>query len=946
MPYAIRKNGNEYCVHNTDTNDNKGCSPTRAKASAHMRALYAAESGSSYSSADEAISNLKLALELQAGLIDGSIVLSEESEEELSIYLEEALAALEEYENISETETTPDEFEDLGHIELSEHVELSESEEFTAEGMTEYPWEGPIVFENVSTGDNRIFKSNSIIWEPETLPWAFRWQKSSGQGHAGSVPVGRVDRLQRMEDGSIYGYGVVIPALSVEATEYMKLLETGVGGGVSVDGDSAQFDVLENDEGQPRVEFSSMRLRALSAVDIPAFNGARIHLIKPNKYPVIAKDPQQGQPVSQTPASAPASVMGLATSSSSTGTVKISYETTETVEEAVAPELLHTLEEIQDVIDEVVDGEIEVEANTYFRTKESIGWRFDNLVASAIPVLPTIEAFVEPEFTGPTPLTVTKDGRVFGHLALFNTCHIGFPGTCVKPPKGSKYQYFHTGQIETSEGDLVDVGHLTFNTGHAGMSDNPRAAAEHYDNTGTVAADVRAGEDQFGIWVVGALRSHLSDADIRAFRSAPLSGDWRRIAGRLELVGALAVNTPGFMVPRAKALVASGETETLFTFLEDDNEEFISDYEMKLRINKKVALGNKVGVTKVEIITDVVEDLTLEGADPITDYELQLRFDKKLALAQRLGDPESEFAQSLGDFLAEKDGEVPAADNLPDTLQELPKTPTKADITKIAKSYTQSELLHDLQDLRDLLDDPTEKIKATDRKNLEALYALFISTDKTGAKFTGSGENLEEFYNKCHGKGGKFCGTGGRSGGGKGVSGKANPGGPYSGHRPGGGYAGPKGGYSGAPPAGGRPGGGFKSSGGKPGGGGGKPGGGKPGGGFDRSAGDREQAVKQLSGYRTSKISARRWATTSAIATAAQLAIRGGLPLIKLVGPISPLLASPAVLAGLGGLGIFHAGKQLLAAKNHKRDFSSTIDRINKRQKIDEQIRRLNSTKP
>lgn len=48
MPYEIRKTGAKgkpWCVFNKDTGDNKGCSTTKAKARAHMRALYAAESG-------------------------------------------------------------------------------------------------------------------------------------------------------------------------------------------------------------------------------------------------------------------------------------------------------------------------------------------------------------------------------------------------------------------------------------------------------------------------------------------------------------------------------------------------------------------------------------------------------------------------------------------------------------------------------------------------------------------------------------------------------------------------------------------------------------------------------------------------------------------------------------------------------------------------------------
>jgi hypothetical protein len=97
------------------------------------------------------------------------------------------------------------------------------------------------------------------------------------------------------------------------------------------------------------------------------------------------------------------------------------------------------------------------------------------------------------------------------------------------------------------------------------MSDNALAAASHYDHTGTVAADVRAGEDEHGIWVAGALRPTLTDEQIRTFRAAPLSGDWRRIGGRLELVAALAVNTPGFPVPRTRArvLVASGVQQSV-----------------------------------------------------------------------------------------------------------------------------------------------------------------------------------------------------------------------------------------------------------------------------------------------------------------------------------------------------------------------------------------------
>jgi hypothetical protein len=74
------------------------------------------------------------------------------------------------------------------------------------------------------------------------------------------------------------------------------------------------------------------------------------------------------------------------------------------------------------------------------------------------------------------------------------------------------------------------------------------------------AADVTAGEDDFGIWVAGALRPGLRPEDIRALMAADVSGDWRRIGGALELVAVLAVNVPGFPKIRVKeslGLVAS-----------------------------------------------------------------------------------------------------------------------------------------------------------------------------------------------------------------------------------------------------------------------------------------------------------------------------------------------------------------------------------------------------
>ena len=170
---------------------------------------------------------------------------------------------------------------------------------------------------------------------------------------------------------------------------------------------------------------------------------------------------------------------------------------------------------------------------------------------------PPADWFADPQLDGPTPLHVGEDGRVYGHLAVWNVAHIGMPGRQVFAPRSqTSYAYFRTGAVLADDGTEIAVGHITMDTGHAGTDLGRHAAAAHYDHTGAVVADVAAGEDEHGIWVAGALRSNVDEETVARLRASALSGDWRRVGSSLELVAALAVNTPGFPIPRAR--VASG----------------------------------------------------------------------------------------------------------------------------------------------------------------------------------------------------------------------------------------------------------------------------------------------------------------------------------------------------------------------------------------------------
>lgn len=172
-------------------------------------------------------------------------------------------------------------------------------------------------------------------------------------------------------------------------------------------------------------------------------------------------------------------------------------------------------------------------------------------------VLPQADWFAAPDVDRLTPLTVSDTGRVFGHIAGWDTCHVGLPG-CVTPPhSATAYASFHTGEQRTAEGGTVAVGTLVTGPRHAAPELTFRAAAQHYDDVSSAVAKVVAGEDAFGVWVAGWLLPGADPAKVETFMSSAVSGDWRRVGGSLELIAVCSVNAPGFPVPRAKVAMAS-----------------------------------------------------------------------------------------------------------------------------------------------------------------------------------------------------------------------------------------------------------------------------------------------------------------------------------------------------------------------------------------------------
>lgn len=180
--------------------------------------------------------------------------------------------------------------------------------------------------------------------------------------------------------------------------------------------------------------------------------------------------------------------------------------------------------------------------------------------AGMAPVNPPSKWFTTPDLDTLTPLTVTDEGEVYGHIAGWGTCHTGYPERCVTPPTSEDdYSLFHLGEVKCDDGTRVAVGKITAGGPHADLRLDWQAAAAHYDTTGWAAADVRVGNDAHGVWCHGALRPGITAEQAREFMASVPSGDWRPAspkANTIKLMAILAVNVPGFPVVRAN--VASG----------------------------------------------------------------------------------------------------------------------------------------------------------------------------------------------------------------------------------------------------------------------------------------------------------------------------------------------------------------------------------------------------
>lgn len=399
-------------------------------------------------------------------------------------------------------------------------------------------WEGVVMLEGVQTGDHREFQG-VILPDASEMPMTLGWEKERAHSSlpiSKTVAVGRVDTLEKRTGGVIWGTGV-IDLDTVDGKEAARLLGNGIIGGVSINGDDPNnglieyvyadncdlsgMDIFEMDEAEfmrcmepVKVVYNGTRIRALDLVDVPAFIGAKIHLVQSDS-PILA--------------------------------AIISSGATE-------------IEDVEVTKDCGCDG-----------TEATMADIVEALTSAAytitIPDLPPADWYNEPTEAPPFgAITVTAEGRVYGYLAPRNVAHRGFADKRVTVPTGNVDYSKWMNREALVAGGRVAAGAITMDCGHFSPHNmsGPAAAMDHYDNSCSIVATARIGENTKGVWIAGSLMPDVTASQVARLLACQLSGDWRphrEKAGKREFCAALAVPAPGFAMSNTnrKVMMEDGE---------------------------------------------------------------------------------------------------------------------------------------------------------------------------------------------------------------------------------------------------------------------------------------------------------------------------------------------------------------------------------------------------
>lgn len=348
------------------------------------------------------------------------------------------------------------------------------------------------------TGDHRMLSGQG--GESRQLPLSIRYQTQAADGHGGARVSGALFEVTfDPENKLMSGKGFLLD--DDNGREHARLIFTGAMKGNSVDLAEIRARLVEDFEsGEWWIEFSKFKLAATTGVATPAFADARAEI-----------------PDGMSDEELTASAFG---------------------DDPMAPLVSSCTEFSIRVL-----GEPEME-----------------LTASAGTV--PFDDFYIPESSRPQKAVVDADGRVFGHLALWESCHDGFADRCMRVPRpNDNYASFNKPGPLTERGQ-VQTGPIFAYGGHRPLA-SAKTVEDAYGGIENTWADVRITEGVHGPWISGRVRLGVDDETLYAVRASRLSGHW--LSGKLKAI--VSVNAEGFDVPGdAEAELVAG-----FAFATDDN---------------------------------------------------------------------------------------------------------------------------------------------------------------------------------------------------------------------------------------------------------------------------------------------------------------------------------------------------------------------------------------
>lgn len=410
------------------------------------------------------------------------------------------------------------------------------------------------VAEGIQTGDGRIITPQALRWG--SAPVALRWLPvDQGWGHDGAVDLpAAIEGWERIaaagDRQDVFGSGWVDDAVG-HGPAFAAQVDSGAPMGISVDLDDVTVQIVDTMvvPADDRIEVDTEhRVRGYARFDHYTFRLGHSplgRLARPQAVTAAAGEPDvegevwftfsmdeilerivDGRLRAATACGIPAFDVA---------SISLGAPTDDVTAEAAEPEpvLASAMP---------VDTGLIPAPDAVIRT----------ITAAAAPVAPPASWFEMPEPGQLTPITITDDGRIYGHVWSASACHQASPpGECLMAPTSSeRFPHFHVGYVRTVEGRNVPTGALTIGGGHADDRLGLVAAREHYDDTATAFADVVITAGRYGGWCSGAMRPGITDEQLRTIRGSVPSADWRGAGGRSELIGVHWVNRPGYPVAR------------------------------------------------------------------------------------------------------------------------------------------------------------------------------------------------------------------------------------------------------------------------------------------------------------------------------------------------------------------------------------------------------------